>query len=294
VERQSRRAVETIAELPAEGAAPDLDAAASIRLAEDLVFRRRITLPRTAEANLAMIVRNEIDRQTPLAVEDVYFDFRVAERDTMTRSITVEVAVAKRRTVDRVRALAQAVGLRAHEVGLTSDNDSQRFDLLRSERSSGLSARGRFNLAIVGIGIAAVIALVQMALADLDARVEAAQHEAATARATFTRSDTLRREVSQVAAQAGYLARRKLAASPLRVIEELTERLPDTAWVSYLYLAGSEVRISGYAGDTAGLIATLEQSPVLQNPRFRAAVTRSGSAEIDRFELSVDIRDAKP
>jgi general secretion pathway protein L len=294
VQRHSRKAVETIAELPIEGTVPDLASAAAIRLADDLVFRRRITLPRAAEANLAMIVRNEIDRQTPLAADDVYFDFRIAGRDAKAHAIAVELAVAKRGTVDRVRALAQAVGLRAREVGLASDNDNQRFNLLRSERSTLLSAPGRINFAIVGAGIAAVIALVQIALADLDARVEAAQHEAASARAAFTRSDTLRREVAQLAAQTGYLARKKETASPLRVIEDLAERLPDSAWVSYLYVAGGEVRISGYASDTAGLIATLEESRVLQNPRFRAAVTRSGSAEIDRFELSVDIRGAKP
>jgi general secretion pathway protein L len=291
LQRQSRRTSETIFELPTTGLMPSPPPGiAAVRLADDLVFRRRITLPRAAEANLATIIRNEIDRQTPLAADDVYFDFRIVDRDAKARTIAVEVAVAKRGTVDRVLTLAQSVRLTPHEVGLAADNDARRFNLLRSEQPARLSAHGWINLGIVGAGAVAIAVLVQAALVDLDAQVEAAQHETATARAAFMRSDTARREIAQLAAQTGYLARRKQGASPLRVIEELTERLPDSAWVSYLYLASGEVRISGYAADTAGLIATLEQSRVLQTPRFRAAVTRSGSADIDRFELSVDIR----
>jgi general secretion pathway protein L len=55
----------------------------------------------------------------------------------------------------------------------------------------------------------------------------------------------------------------------LKILKELTEVLPDTAWLSGLSVAGSKVEIQGYADYSTRLITGLEGSPLFANAYSR-------------------------
>lgn len=262
--------------------------AAVLRLDANQVFRRRIRLPAAAEVNLAAIIANDIERQSPFAREQIYFDYAIGARDKPRHAIEVDLVVAKRSLLDPALVLARAHGFGpsvAQVQGMPS------VDLLRwTEHARPRARQRRANAAILAITLAAGGGLVHAAFSDLEERALAASREASAARAAFQRSEAVRREIEELERNAGQLLRKKQAASALRVVHEVTRLLPDDAWLHALQISGREVRVSGHASDAPALINALQGSETLQNARFRAPVTRSPNTDLDRFEIGLDIR----
>lgn len=279
----------------AVGDAPAGDAHASrliVALAPDLVFRRTIRLPVAVETNLPRVIANELDRQIPFSRDQVDFDYRVAGRDPAARQIAVEIVAARRAVVDELVALAARWSAELHGVGVSglAPGDGA-IDLLRRRRAAAPASR----VAWLNAGLAAAAAALAMlvtasAVQQLDDEIAALSSELREARRHAQQADTLRREIHQLADAAGFLARRKHAASALTVLREVTAVLPDAAWTFEFQLHDGQTRIAGYAADAPGLIARLEKSSVLRDPRFRAPVTRIANRDLERFDLSVDVQ----
>jgi general secretion pathway protein L len=60
------------------------------------VIFKRITLPAPTEENLKDVLGYEMDRYTPFALEDVYFDYKIVTRDEANDSIQVLLMVVKK------------------------------------------------------------------------------------------------------------------------------------------------------------------------------------------------------
>jgi general secretion pathway protein L len=104
-------------------------------LGRDEALVRRVTLPAATEENLSQVLAFEMDRLSPFAADEVYFDQRVVSRDAGGGQIVVELAIARREAVDaRVREV-RALGVSVQGVALRDDaRRSDAFDLLPSEQ----------------------------------------------------------------------------------------------------------------------------------------------------------------
>ena len=58
------------------------------------------SLPIAAEDNLRQVLAFEMDRQTPFKADQVYFDYRLGEREAAARNLQVELIVVPRAPLD--------------------------------------------------------------------------------------------------------------------------------------------------------------------------------------------------
>ena len=83
---------------------------------------------------------------------------------------------------------------------------------------------------------------------------------------------------------------RKLEAPPrVRILDELTRRLPDDFWIASLQIDGEEVRITGHAPVVAAMIGLLDASSLFGTPSFQSPVTQEAHTDKERFSLSFAI-----
>lgn len=72
----------------------------------------------------------------------------------------------------------------------------------------------------------------------------------------------------------------------LPVLKELTERIPQEAWLRTLTMDKQGIEITGQAGAANQLIPLLESSPLLASVEFTAPVTKAGDKEQFRIKAS--------
>jgi len=73
---------------------------------------------------------------------------------------------------------------------------------------------------------------------------------------------------------------------PLAVLRELTEIMPNDAWITYLALDVRGVELTGQAGAASTLIPLLENSPRLERVEFASPVTRGRDREQFRIRAA--------
>jgi general secretion pathway protein L len=264
-----------------------------VGLHPDRVLRKTIRLPLAAARTLRPILRNEIDRQVPLDLDRIYFDYRIVSKDRQANVLTVDVGVAKRETVQQAARIVRWLGLEPTEVTLfESDAPGRRFNFLPLTDASA-SARAE-RLAVPALSALALLLSVAVVLAwifDHGKTADAYAAEIGRAKAGAQAAEKVQGEVQSLVRQLELLPRQKQDPSVAKVLSEVSRILPDATWLFQLELSGREVRMRGYSSAAPGLIGLLDASPLFTNAQFRAPLTQGPWSGLERFDLSVEIRE---
>jgi len=260
------------------------------------VLRKTIRLPLAAARALRPILRNEIDRQLPLDLDRVYFDYRVVNKDRDANALTVDVALAKRETVQQATQIARWIGLEPTEVTLLDGTDTgKRFNLLPATDAAASIQTKRWAVPVLSaLALFLVAAVGSTWISDQSKTAEAYLAEVGRAKAGAQAAEKVKDEVRKLTAQLEFLPHQKQNPTVAKVLSEISRVLPDGTWLFQLELNGREVRLRGYSGAAPSLIGLLDASPLFANAQFRAPLTQGPRSGLERFDLSVETRETTP
>jgi general secretion pathway protein L len=271
-------------------------------LARDEALVRRVTLPAATEENLAQVLAFEMDRLSPFAAGEVYFDQRIVSRDAASGQIVAELAIARREAVDaRMREL-RALGVSVQGVALRDDaRRAEPFDLLPPEQRGERETPRERMVRNVLIGAVALLFLAVLVFPIWKKReavlamLPVVEKAAGEARAT----DAVVRDLERQAADYNYLLARKHAWYPVTAyVEEISKLLPDHTFLQLLDIKTTgkvkEVVLTGESASSSKLIELLEQSKILQNAAPRGPTTRGSTPGSERFMIGAEARPRTP
>ena len=131
-----------------------------VLLPADKVLVRSMTLPLAAEENLREVLSFEMDRQTPFSADQVYYDCIVTSRNTSRKTLSVELVLAPRNSVD---ALLDALADSGLSADILSTRDSSGTAMLpvnllsRRKRSNNNKVAERLNAALATVTVLLLI-----------------------------------------------------------------------------------------------------------------------------------------
>ena len=266
---------------------------ATIRLPRNKVLQKSIRLPLATEENLREVLGFEMDRHTPFKSGDVFYDYRVIERDDEAQQIEVELAVAPRAVVDSAMAETRDFGLDPVSVEIAGDDTTgdDVFNLLPPEQDDGKGGHGGRLTIVLGL-----LALVLGALAvyiPIDRERSEAVHlldRVAAAKAEAELVARLRDEIDETIEASGFLVdKKRQAPAVIELLAELTRLFPDDTWLLQFQLRGSNMVIAGYSARASDLVGVIEQSPYFQDAKFRSIVAQDVNVGLERFQLSANV-----
>ncbi len=74
----------------------------------------------------------------------------------------------------------------------------------------------------------------------------------------------------------------------LDILKELTQIIPENAWVRSLSFSGKDVQIEGYGDSASDLIPLLEASPLFRDVAFLARITKTKDGK-DQFRIGLQL-----
>ncbi len=264
------------------------------------VLRPRLNLPLAARDNLAQIGAFEMDRQTPFRVEQVRYDVREVRAPAPAGRFAAELVVVPRQTLDPVLAKLAASGLQVDAVDVAAGADRLGANLLPAELAPRRKhPRQRLNLAL---GVAAIVLLLLSLLQFLHNRESALEQmrtDVEGMRADAQQVAGLRQQLQDNAGAAGFLAERKQrTVSALAVLQDISQRLPTTAWLERLSIDNSgQVGFQGQSPQAARLVDALKGSTVITDANFQGTIQVDPATGKERFYMVAQLRkpsEAKP
>lgn len=264
-------------------------------LPEESVLLRTMKVPMAARGNLHTMVSYQLPRLTPFQADAVYFDVRVAAVDESEQSLELEILVALRSLVDPLATnLARLLGLPMGRVTTRSqETESRSFNLLAG--STGrvrLWRRFNFNaymvLILAGVIATAAIApvykqrslVVERKLQLLDLNAQAAD--------LLEKKQILDSELTLI----DYMVKQR-QQSPLSILVELTQVIPENAFVNSFLLTDGGIEISGAGAGVVDLIDRINSSPLFEGARFTAPLSRDSRTGKDQFRIVFRLRQGE-
>ncbi len=262
-----------------------------MKVSSELGLVKEVELPLAARENLRQALAYEMHRFTPFSAHDVYYDYRIVE--TTDHLIRVHLAVIPRRLIGKVTQWLSGWDLR-FVPGLASSGSRHvsedkivfRFRETRYRFWHMRKASAFFLVANVILAACVIVLPLVLERNRLDG--------------LNTRLDQLRGGLEQHGDIYGNTkdlkARRDLLASQisarvgvLKLLEELTDQLPDDTWIMQLELQEGMLHLQGYSSKATALVGILEASSRFDNPQFSSPVIRDETMGKDRFHLSVGV-----
>lgn len=257
------------------------------------VLRRQLMLPAAARDTLQQVGAFEMDRQTPFRAEQVRYDIRELDAPAPAGRLAAELVAVPRTTIDPLLARLGQVGIAVDAVDLGVDGGRLGVNLLPAELAPRRThPRQRLNLALA----AACVLLLALALGQWLHNRESAlaqmQTQVETMRAEAQEVGGLRQQLQDNAGAAGFLAaRKKNTVSALAVLQDITQRLPITAWLERLSIDNAgQVGFQGQSPQAARLVDALKDSTVISNPNFQGTIQADPSTGKERFYMVAQMR----
>lgn len=255
-------------------------------------LRRPLTLPGAAGDRLRDVVGFEIDRQTPFTADNVAFDARVLGRRDADGLIEAELVVVPRQRLDAPLSSLGPMADSLAGIDLCAENGQPLgVNLLDPalRRRHGDAFR-YWNLALAVVAVIAVAATMWQLLANRRAAADELEARIAS-QATAARSAAAERQalIDLIEGQAFLDRERAQRPTTVEVLDELTQRLPDSTYLEKLAIEDNNLLMIGLSREAPSLVQRLQGSKLWRAPSLTGALMPDPVSGRDRFTLTAEL-----
>ncbi len=262
----------------------------TVRLQPGLVLESTVTLPASAEPTLRAVLQHQLERLVPLPARELCFDYRLAPRAPMAKELTAQVYIARRADIDRGLALAKACGLTPRQVIAAGAAEAPVVLWRAGRQQADASRHRRLRHALEAAAIVLALGAYGLHVYRLDQVRDQLQQDIIEATRLAAAARQLGQQVAETSEAVTLVQRRAREMAPLRLLNELTQLVPETTWLTQLAVRNRSVEIVGYSPRATDLIPRLENSALFEKPQFRAPITLSPDGKGERFDLTFELR----
>ena len=261
-----------------------------LRLGEQDVLRKTLTLPLAAERELDQVLGFEMDRETPFKAEEIYWSHKLEGVDRQNGRLSVRlVLLPKANLAPLLTALGQ-FGIRPRRAEIADGPDAGAYLPLEGDGGHAHHSSNRLMwsaaVCCTLLGLAAIVtpfARQQLALGSLEQQM-------AMGRIAAAEADSLRQEADRLAGSADFVeSERDKAGRPLVILAAATRVLPDDTYLTEVELQKRKVTLTGRSAAAARLIGPLAADGTFRNPGFTAPVTRVEALHTELFTINAEV-----
>jgi general secretion pathway protein L len=262
-----------------------------LRLGEADVLGKTVNLPLAAERELDQALAFEMDRETPFAAEELYWNHRVIGSDRQNGRLSVRLSLVPKVNLDPLLTNLAAVGIRPRRVEIADGPDKGTRLPLNGDGNRTHQASHRLLWPAAACCAALAVAAVVIPFVRQELALASLNREIGTARAAAAEADSLRQDIDRLSGSAGFIeSERDKAGRPLAVLAATTRILPDDTYLTEMEMRQRKVTLSGRSAGAARLIGALAADPEFRNPGFSAPVTRLEALKAELFTINTEVR----
>ncbi len=261
-------------------------------------FRRELEMPLAVQDRLQQVLGYELDRLTPLKPSELYYDFRVKDRNLSAGTCTVELAAAPRMRVDPMLAEAKRRNINVTRMLLSPSDVDSELDLLKAAQAAADETnkpRGWITPALFGLCLALIVMLVAWPLWQMRQHILALDPIEAAAKNDAGVASVVQRQLEKQISEYNLpLARKYSGPLVVQLLDDLSKRLPDDTWAQSIEIRTiptqktKEVVLQGETGSGGKILQIVQESPLIKDPAFKATMTRV-APNAERFHIAGEI-----
>ena len=264
--------------------------AVRLRLPADVLLEKQVTLPAAASRDIDRVLGYEMDRETPFAADEAWWDYEVEQRDRQQGRLVVRLSIIPKAAVESLLSALRGAGIAPGTIEVLRPDGTRRRIPLDAPQRHGLALGGRsLSLAAAGCGVLLLAALIVPFVRQAWS-LHAVEAEMAALKPSVAEAEGLRRRLQQTGVTDVVEAERARLGDPLAVLAAATQLLPDDTHLTEFSMEQRRVTLNGQSPGAAKLIGTFAANPTFKDPAFAAPSTHLDSQHVDTFSIAAEAR----
>jgi general secretion pathway protein L len=260
----------------------------AMRVPRELLLERTLALPLAAEADLASLLRYQMDSITPFAAEELFWVGTIVRRDREHRRLHVRLSFVPKSALPAFATALEEFGLAPSWLEAATPAGAPRIIPLSNMLASERRRRRNLRVGLAGITALAAASIVLPCIRQTMDRAEI-EDQIRALEPTVKLAETLRGRITRDSSAATLIAtEHNRVGDPLAVLSAVTAALPDDTFLTDLTIRAGKLEITGQSKAAARLIGALAASPIVKDPAFVASVTHAENGS-DAFSIRAGI-----
>lgn len=262
---------------------------------ETETLRPKIKLPVARKSVLKRALSYEIERVTPLPITDLYYDYLTDDVSSSPPAADVSVRLVRKSYIDRGIAFCRSAHLSVAEFAFENDTVTAERSAFPVDRQAYFrTIWNRYSFLLTTVTALFLLIVVSIAAYERDsARLKEIDDLVADASPRAERVELLQRRIDATVKELDIATDRKKKHLFIADMKNITDVIPDGAWVSELAQDGNKIKIQGAAPSASILIGAIDKSGYFRNASFDAPVVRDSSNNTERFNISFEVSGEK-
>jgi general secretion pathway protein L len=261
-----------------------------IELADDDVLAKTVILPLATERDLAQVLGFEMDRETPFSADELFWGYRIAERNRQRGQLTVHLRLITRASITPLlNALAEAGISPKHAKIIGGPDNGMSLPLQDTDQPTRASTTHILRWAAAAVFAVLAVSAIAAPFVRQARDLAVLDRQIAAGRAAAAQAEQLRGDISRLTGAGNLIKNERAAAGdPLATLAALTGMLPDDTYLTELQQQQNKVVFGGRSAAASRLISAVAAGSQLRNPTFVAPVTRMEAAHTEVFTISAE------
>jgi general secretion pathway protein L len=259
-------------------------------LPQAVVLQTQVVMPLAAESNLRQALSYEMDRHTPFQADEVFFNWRVLNRDRESGQVQFDLFATPREPVEAQLERLKKLGLAPTGIDVLTDSGPLGVNLLPEDlRFHIVNQQARLNWVLAAVTVFLLVIVMAQSLWLREHQVESIGEAIEGVRAEAMAVQQIRKQIEDATDAAGFLQERKIANGyKVEMLAELTGVLPSNTFLDRLSLQSEVTQMQGKSDNAQSLIELINDSPLFENASFRGPTRLDSRSRKEIFDLSAD------
>ena len=262
----------------------------TLLLPPDKQLQKPLTYPLSSEKELRAILAFEMDKQTPFADDNVYFDYVITQRDTTNNRLHIVLYVVLRDVLQKYLDVLRFLDLQPATATPGPGEMMGDINFMPAPDSKGNGASGRRLTRLAWVTVTLFMLSLYGPLLRHGAIIEQFEQQVEQSRTQAMQAQALINKKQAILARVDFLSNQyRRHIPPIRLLQELTRRLPDNTWIDRLVIQDGEIQAHGESETAAAVIQLMEESDYFEQAQFRSPVTKNNATGNDQFHVAASI-----
>lgn len=264
---------------------------------EDMILQKALMLPAAAGQNLRQVLGFEMDRRTPFAADQIYFDYLLDREDKENHQLHIQLYITPRQQVDRLLAILGGLGINPDTLAIAGPRQNSGLNLLPPEQRQVTSVNQSHTLtAFLALSaFALLLAVLYLPLLEQEDSLKHLEADIAGSKEVVAKLQGVKLQKDALLEKAGFLATKRNNYIPvIDLLLELTRIIPDDTALNRFYLADGKIQLQGESANASQMIQSIESSEMLTDVKFSAPVIYNEASRKDKFSISAQLSGTRP
>jgi len=266
---------------------------------ESEVLSREIALPVVAINEISSVLTFELDKYIPFKADDVDFDFRKGKIEEGSEKFPVYLTAIRKQQLKTVIEQTENKGVALSAVDVNTSHtevpEPLGVNLLPKElRKKKNWTAIKWYAALVFVAVTLLGFVMYGSLQNKRTKIESLETQVEALKKDARRAKMIESQLNDSVQAANFLGNlKKNKTSRVKLIAELTEKIPTNSYLSRIIIDDEKIEVVGESDNANSLVPILNQSDLWFEPKIIGNVTQNPRNQKEKFTIKSELKPAE-